>query len=82
LYHFWQWSQSDVDSLIAQIEYWRESYSVGKELHRFLINNMEGFDPLKKAAAFFSLTGLLFPGQPKVAVFLKQLMRSGLRNRA
>ena len=53
LYKFWQMSQKDVDSLIEKIYKWRSDYPEGKELHQFLNKNIDNFNDLERAAAFF-----------------------------
>lgn len=62
LYKFWEMTQKDVDKLIDQIYLWREQYPVGKELHKFLNNNLEKFDDLERAAAFFVYNRITFSG--------------------
>ncbi len=62
LYHFWKKCQENSDELIKQIQYWRDNADEGKELHKFLIENIDGFDKLKKAAAFFVFNRITFSG--------------------
>lgn len=40
----------------------RNKYSDGKELHKYLLNNIDHFDSLKKAAAFFVFNRITFSG--------------------
>ena len=62
LYHFWIQAQQNPDELIHQIQYWRDNFKVGKELHKYLLENIDGFDSLKKAAAFFVFNRITFSG--------------------
>ncbi len=36
LFQFWEYSQNQIDKLIEQIYFWRNSFTEGKELYRFL----------------------------------------------
>lgn len=62
LYHFWYNCKNDIDSLVRQIYEWKNTYKNGKELYRFLLNNIDGFDNLKKASAFFVFNRITFSG--------------------
>ncbi|MCF6240602.1 MAG: DNA adenine methylase [Bacteroidales bacterium] len=62
LYHFWKQAQQNPDKLIEQIQYWRDNFKVGKELHKYLLENINNFDSLKKAAAFFVFNRITFSG--------------------
>ncbi len=62
LYHFWKQTQQNPDKLIEQIQYWRDTSNVGKELHKYLLQNIDDFDDLKKAAAFFVFNRITFSG--------------------
>lgn len=62
LYKFWQIAQSNIDKLIDKIYEWREKYKVGKELHRFLNDNIAVFDDIERATAFFIYNRITFSG--------------------
>lgn len=62
LFKFWEMTQKDVDALIDQIYFWREKYPIGKELYKFLNENMDNFADLEKAAAFFVYNRITFSG--------------------
>lgn len=62
LYCFWIECRDSPEKLISQICDWKSAFSDGKVLHRFLINNIDNFDPLKKAAAFFVFNRITFSG--------------------
>jgi DNA adenine methylase len=62
LYKFWQFSQIDIDALKDKIYEWRKKYSVGKELYKFLNENLYKFEDLEIAAAFFIYNRITFSG--------------------
>jgi DNA adenine methylase len=62
LFKFWEMTQKDVDALIDKIYEWRNAYPVGKELYYFLNKNMDGFNDLERAAAFFIYNRITFSG--------------------
>ena len=62
LFHFWNECQNNPEGLINQINEWKKSYQNGKELHRFLLDNNESFNNLKKASAFFVFNRITFSG--------------------
>jgi len=62
LYHFWNECKENPDKLIDSILEFRSAYSDGKELYRFLMNNIDSFDNIKKAAAFFVFNRITFSG--------------------
>lgn len=62
LFKFWEMAQKDVDVLIDKIYEWREKFPVGKELHNFLNKNLDGFNDLERAAAFFIYNRITFSG--------------------
>ncbi|MCB0514913.1 MAG: DNA adenine methylase [Chitinophagales bacterium] len=62
LYKFWEMTQKDVDALIEKIYEWRNQFSVGKELHKFLNENLASFNDLERGAAFFIYNRITFSG--------------------
>ena len=62
LYTFWEMTQKDVDALIVKVYEWKEKYTVGKELYHFLNENLENFNDLERAAAFFVYNRITFSG--------------------
>lgn len=62
LYHFWNECKNNSTELISQIWIWRNKYNNGKELHRFLQDNIEKFNNIEKAAAFFIFNRITFSG--------------------
>ncbi len=62
LYHFWNQTQKNPDELIEQIQYWWDNFKDGKKLHKYLLEHIDKFDDLKKAAAFFVFNRITFSG--------------------
>jgi len=62
LYKFWKMAQKDVDALIEKVYEWRNEYPIGKELFQFLNKNLNDFNDLEKAAAFFIYNRITFSG--------------------
>lgn len=62
LYKFWEMTQKDVDALIEKIYEWKNKFPNGKELYNFLNDNLNGFNDLERAAAFFIYNRITFSG--------------------
>ncbi|MBI4646877.1 MAG: DNA adenine methylase [Bacteroidia bacterium] len=62
LYHFWHECQKNTEFLISQIYEWKKNYAEGKELFMYLHKNIDRFDNLKKASAFFVFNRITFSG--------------------
>ena len=62
LYHFWNSCKNNPDEFLKQINQWKNKYINGKELHKFLQNNINNFDESQKAAAFFVFNRITFSG--------------------
>src|SRR5690554_7310601 len=71
LFYFWEHTQNNVEELIKQIYFWKNNFKNGRDLHRYLIENIENFDPLKKAAAFFIFNRITFSGTSESGGFSK-----------
>ncbi|MBI9036780.1 MAG: DNA adenine methylase [Bacteroidales bacterium] len=71
LYHFWNQTQENLDELIKQVFNWRNDFNNGKELHRYLLDNIDTFDKLKKASAFFVFNRITFSGTTESGGFSK-----------
>jgi DNA adenine methylase len=83
LFHFWQVCRDNPDKLIYQIWAWRNEFQEGKTLHRYLINHIDKFDNLKKAAAFFIFNRITFSGTTEsggfsTAAFEKRFTESSI----
>ena len=62
LFKFWEMTQKDVDALIIQIYEWKNKFPIGKELHTFLNENLNRFNDIERAAAFFIYNRITFSG--------------------
>lgn len=62
LYKFWTMAQEDVNSLINKVYEWRNRFPIGKELYQFLNENLDRFNDLERAAAFFIYNRITFSG--------------------
>ncbi len=72
LFKFWDMSQKDVDAVIHKVNTWRNTFTIGKELHKFLAENISTFDDLEKAAAFFIFNRITFSGTTESGGFSEQ----------
>jgi DNA adenine methylase len=72
LYTFWNQSKENVYKVVAQIEIWRAEFPVGKDLHQFLMQNMQRFDDLERASAFFIFNRITFSGTTEAGGFSEQ----------
>jgi len=83
LFYFWIECRDNPEKLILQISDWKREYDDGKVLHRFLKDNIEKFEPLKKAAAFFVFNRITFSGTTEsggfsTAAFHKRFTESSI----
>jgi len=62
LYKFWEMTQKDVDGVVSKIYEWKNKYTIGKELYQFLNENLDSFNDLERAAAFFVYNRITFSG--------------------
>jgi DNA adenine methylase len=62
LYKFWEVAQKSVNALIDKIHVWRNQFPIGKELYQFLNKNIDTFNDLERAAAFFIYNRITFSG--------------------
>lgn len=72
LYKFWEYTQKDLQSVINQVNSWKKEFQNGKELHKFLGENIDSFDDLKKASAFFIFNRITFSGTTEAGGFSEQ----------
>ena len=61
LYKFWSMTQKDINTLIDKVYEWKK-YTIGKELYQFLNQNLEKFNDIECAAAFFIYNRITFSG--------------------
>ena len=62
LYIFWKMSQTKLDEVIEQVWKWKDVYKTGKELYRYLLDNIESFNEVERASAFFVFNRITFSG--------------------
>ena len=62
LFKFWEMTQKDIDGLIEQVWKWKDEFKTGKELYRYLLDNLQTFDDIKRASAFFIFNRITFSG--------------------
>lgn len=72
LYDFWDQSQKSIKSVISQVEEWRNAYTDGKMLHRFLNEQMPQFNELERASAFFIFNRITFSGTTEAGGYSEQ----------
>ncbi len=72
LFKFWQMSQHNVDAVIEKVYEWRNNFSDGKMLHKFLAENISQFNDLEKAAAFFIFNRITFSGTTESGGYSEQ----------
>jgi DNA adenine methylase len=62
LFKFWEMTQYDVEALVEKVYEWRNKFPIGKELHQFLNKNLDNFNDLERATAFFIYNRITFSG--------------------
>lgn len=62
LFHFWNESKYHPNELIESIEILKNNFPIGKNLYRYLLSNIDSFDEIRKAAAFFIFNRITFSG--------------------
>ena len=75
LYNFWKWSQRDLNAVVAQVRQWRKTFSIGKNLHRFLAEHIDTLTPVEQAAAFFVFNRITFSGTSESGGFSEAAFR-------
>lgn len=72
LYYFWFECQKDVTTVINRVRYFKDKFQTGKELYKYLIDNIAEFDTLDKAAAFFVFNRITFSGTSESGGYSEQ----------
>ncbi len=72
LYTFWSICQKDLESLIKQIWIWKTQFNRGKDLYKFLNENIAGFNSIQIASAFFVYNRITFSGTTESGGFSEQ----------
>ncbi len=62
LYTLWKVCKTDVFVVIDQVKKWKKEFEIGKELYQYLLQNLDSFDDIKRAAAFFVFNRITFSG--------------------
>lgn len=62
LFHFWNESKNNPVKLLEIVSKWKTHFKEGKKLHRYLRENIDSFDNIHKAAAFFVFNRITFSG--------------------
>jgi DNA adenine methylase len=75
LYKFWAMTQQNTEGVINQVRAWKNIYQNGKELHRFLGENMDKFTDIEKASAFFIFNRITFSGTTESGGFSEQAFK-------
>ena len=75
LYTFWDMCQKDLDAVVKQIHIWRNEFENGKDLHKFLNENIAKFNSIKIASAFFVYNRITFSGTSESGGFSEQAFR-------
>lgn len=72
LFQFWSQSKTNIDEVVEQVVIWKDQYPNGKELHRFVLDNMSDFSEKEIASAFFILNRITFSGTSESGGFSNQ----------
>jgi DNA adenine methylase len=72
LFKFWEMCQHDVSAVIEKVYEWRNQFKEGKDLHRFLTDNISQFDDLETGAAFFIFNRITFSGTSESGGYSEQ----------
>jgi len=62
LYLFWKQTQQNPERLVERIQHWKDNIKSGRELYKYLLEHINNFDALNKAAAFFVFNRITFSG--------------------
>lgn len=62
LYHFWKESKENIEELLNHIIKFKNKFTDGKDLHKYLQEKISGFDSIETAAAFFVFNRITFSG--------------------
>lgn len=75
LFKFWEVSQNNIKGLIEQVETWRNLFPNGKELYKYLVENIQKFDDMGKASAFFIFNRITFSGTTEAGGYSEQAFK-------
>lgn len=72
LYNFWKYTQIDVAAVISQVQKWQNAFTEGKQLHKFLGENIASMTETEKAGAFFVFNRITFSGTTEAGGYSEQ----------
>lgn len=72
LYKFWEYSQKDLKAVVNQVSLWKTQFETGRDLYRFLSQNLSLFQGVEKASAFFVLNRITFSGTIEAGGYSEQ----------
>lgn len=72
LFKFWEMCQHDVNAVIEKVYEWRHQFTIGKELHKYLTDNIPKFNDVETAAAFFIFNRITFSGTSESGGYSEQ----------
>lgn len=75
LYICWEMCQKDLERVIEKVLEWRNAFSEGKQLHKFLIEKFSEFNHIEKASAFFILNRVTFSGTSESGGYSEQAFK-------
>ncbi len=76
LFKFWDLYQRQSNEVITQISKWRNHFSEGKSLHKYLTENYSKFNDIEKASAFFISNRITFSGTSDSGGYSEQAFRN------
>jgi len=71
LFLFWKYVQENPDKLLSRINFYKGNFNDGKRLFEYLTGNINAFDEVEKAAAFFVFNRITFSGTTESGGFSK-----------
>lgn len=75
LYRFWEMCRKDVDAIINQVWHWKNDFSDGMELYKFLKEHLVEFNCIEGASAFFILNRITFSGTTESGGYSEQAFK-------
>ncbi len=69
---FWQQSKGDLANVLDQVKSWKQDFTEGKTLFRFLKDNKNNFDKVEIAAMFFVFNRITFSGTTEAGGYSEQ----------
>lgn len=76
LFKFWDMCQKELDKVINQVSKWKNQFSEGKSLRKYLTENYPKFNDIEKASAFFILNRITFSGTSESGGYSEQAFKN------